>query len=128
MGSFTVDGESFENVDIFSCAPFSFGSDPDPRDLSLLGFLGGMTGLEVELSHSQGVELLPDHHPDGMMVESGDSRALEAVVAAEGPVQHERLAKLVAAAFDLNRVRSDRITAILACLPSRTTSPQTATA
>ena len=57
VGSFTVDGESFDNVDIYSCAPFSFGSDPDPRDLSLLGFMGGMTGLEVELSHSQGVDM-----------------------------------------------------------------------
>lgn len=56
-GSFTVDGESFDNVDVFSCAPFSFGSDPDPRDLSLLGFMGGMTGLEVELSHSQGFDM-----------------------------------------------------------------------
>ncbi len=41
VGSFTVDGESFDNVDIYSCEPFSFGSDPDPRDLSLLAFLGG---------------------------------------------------------------------------------------
>lgn len=56
-GSFTVDGESFDNVDVFSCAPFSFGSDPDPRDLSLLGYMGGMTGLEVELSHSEGFDM-----------------------------------------------------------------------
>jgi len=56
-GSFTVDGESFDNVDVFSCAPFSFGSDPDPRDLSLLGYMGGMTGLEVQLSHSEGFDM-----------------------------------------------------------------------
>jgi hypothetical protein len=51
-------------------------------------------------------------------------RALEAVVAAEGPVQHERLAKLVASAFDLNRVRNDRIAAILACLPPSSPSAE----
>jgi hypothetical protein len=57
VGSFTVDGQSFDNVDVYSCEPFSFGSDPDPRDLSLTGFLGGMDGLGVELSHSEGFDL-----------------------------------------------------------------------
>ena len=57
VGSFTVDGESFDDVGIYSCEPFSFGSDPDPRDLSLLGFLGGMDGLQVEVSHSEGFDL-----------------------------------------------------------------------
>ena len=57
VGSFTVDGESFENVEIYSCEPFSFGSDPDPRDLSLLALLGGSNGLQVELSHRQGVDM-----------------------------------------------------------------------
>lgn len=57
VGSFSVDGEPFENVDVYSCAPFSVGSDLDPRDLSLMGFLGGMTGLEVVLSHSQGFDM-----------------------------------------------------------------------
>ena len=53
-GSFTADGESFNGVDVYSCEPFSFGSDPDPRDLSLLALLGASSGLEVEISHSQG--------------------------------------------------------------------------
>ncbi len=57
VGSFTVDGESFDNVDVYSCEPFSFGSDPDPRDLSLLAFLGGSEGLQVELSHRQGMDM-----------------------------------------------------------------------
>jgi len=78
VGSFTVDGESFENVDIYSCAPFSFGSDPDPRDLSLLGFLGGMTGLEVELSHSQGVDMSDGTQFDQIRLSVFHSRAGEA--------------------------------------------------
>lgn len=57
VGSFTADGESFDNVEVYSCEPFSFGSDPDPRDVSLLGYLGGSSGLEVEVSHSQGFDL-----------------------------------------------------------------------
>ncbi|HSM43746.1 MAG TPA: hypothetical protein VK969_01880 [Acidimicrobiia bacterium] len=56
-GSFTVDGESFDNVDVYSCEPFSFGSDPDPRDLSLLAYLGGMDGLQVEVSHSTSFDM-----------------------------------------------------------------------
>ncbi len=56
-GSFTVDGESFDDVAVYSCEPFSFGSDPDPRDVSLLGYLGGMSGLEVEVSHSPGIDM-----------------------------------------------------------------------
>jgi hypothetical protein len=56
-GSFTADGETFGDVAVFSCEPFSFGSDPDPRDLNLRGFLGGMTGLEVDVSHSQGFDM-----------------------------------------------------------------------
>lgn len=57
VGSFTVDGESFDNVDVYSCEPFSFGSDPDPRDLSLLAFVGGMDGLQVDVSHSEGFDV-----------------------------------------------------------------------
>jgi hypothetical protein len=57
VGSFTADGDSFDGVDVYSCEPFSFGSDPDPRDLSLLAYLGGSSGLEVEISHSQGFDL-----------------------------------------------------------------------
>lgn len=56
VGSFTVDGEPFDNVDIYSCEPFSFGSDPDPRDLSLFGYQGGMDGLNVEVSYGQGFD------------------------------------------------------------------------
>lgn len=48
-------------------------------------------------------------------------RALETVVEAEGPIQHERLAKLVAASFDLARVRQDRTRVILSYLPARAT-------
>lgn len=57
VGSFTADGESFDNVDVYSCEPFSFGSDPHPDDVSLLAYLGGTSGLEVEVSHSQGFEV-----------------------------------------------------------------------
>lgn len=57
VGSFTADGESFDNVDVFSCEPFSFGSDPHPDDVSVLAYLGGTSGLEVDVSHSQGVEV-----------------------------------------------------------------------
>jgi hypothetical protein len=56
VGSFTVDGESFDDVEVFSCPPFSASGEPDPGDLSLLGFLGVSTGLEVVLAHSQGVD------------------------------------------------------------------------
>ena len=57
VGSFTVDGESFDNVEVYACEPFSFGSDPDPRDVSLLGYLGGSSGLEVEVSYNPGFDL-----------------------------------------------------------------------
>lgn len=77
VGSFTVDVESFDNVDIYSCAPFSFGSDPDPRDLSLLGFLGGMTGLEVEVSHSQGTDMSDGTQFDQIRLSVFHSRAGE---------------------------------------------------
>ena len=54
-GSFTADGESYDDVDVFSCEPFSFGSQgPNPDDLSILAFVGGSTGLEVEVSHLNG--------------------------------------------------------------------------
>jgi hypothetical protein len=53
-GSFVADGESYDNVDVYRCEPFSFGSDPHPDDLSLLAFLGGSSGLEVEISNDQG--------------------------------------------------------------------------
>lgn len=56
-GSFTADGESFDDVDVYRCEPFSFGGDADPRDVSLLGYLGGSSGLEVEIGHSQGFDL-----------------------------------------------------------------------
>lgn len=55
-GSFVADGESFDNVDVYSCEPFSFGSDPHPDDLSLLAYVGGSSGLEVEISHSEGFD------------------------------------------------------------------------
>lgn len=57
VGSFTADGESFDNIDVYSCEPFSFGSDPDPRDISLLGLLGGSSGLEVGVSFSSGLDM-----------------------------------------------------------------------
>lgn len=57
VGSFTADGESFDNVDVYSCEPFSFGSDPHPDDVSVLAYLGGSSGLEVVISHRQGVDL-----------------------------------------------------------------------
>lgn len=56
VGSFTADGESFDNVDVYSCEPFSFGTDPDPRDLSLAGFLGGMDGIGVDVTYGQGFD------------------------------------------------------------------------
>lgn len=55
VGSFTADGESFDNVDVYRCEPFSFGQDPHPDDLSLVAFLGGSNGLEVEIGNSQGI-------------------------------------------------------------------------
>lgn len=57
VGSFTADGESFDNVDVYSCEPFSFGSDPHPDDVSVLAYLGGSSGLEVEVSHREGFEI-----------------------------------------------------------------------
>ena len=54
-GAFTADGESYDDVDVFSCEPFSFGSQgPHPDDLSILAFVGGSTGLEVEVGHLNG--------------------------------------------------------------------------
>ena len=55
-GSITADGESFDGIDVYSCEPFSFGQAPNPKDLSLVALLGGSTGLEVEISHSDGVD------------------------------------------------------------------------
>lgn len=57
VGSFTADGESFDSVDVYSCEPFSFGSDPHPDDVSVLAYLGGASGLEVVISHRQGVDM-----------------------------------------------------------------------
>jgi len=38
---------------VFQCEVFSFGGqEPDPDDLSVLAFLGGSEGLEVEIGHS----------------------------------------------------------------------------
>lgn len=63
VGSFTADGESFDNVDVYSCEPFSFGSDPHPDDVSVLAYLGGTSGLEVEVSHSEGFAVSDDGEP-----------------------------------------------------------------
>lgn len=65
-GSFTADGESFDDVDVYACEPFSFGSDPDPRDLSLFGYIGGTSGLNVDISHSQGFDLTDGSQFDQM--------------------------------------------------------------
>ncbi|MFN8074701.1 MAG: DUF3320 domain-containing protein [Kineosporiaceae bacterium] len=43
---------------------------------------------------------------------------IEDVVACEGPIHHERLAKLVGSAFGLSRVTSSRAASVLALLPS----------
>lgn len=53
VGSFTVDGESFDNVDVYRCEPFSFGSqEADPDDLDLVaGFLTGSNAVQVTVSH-----------------------------------------------------------------------------
>ncbi len=57
-GSFTADGEVFDNIDVYSCEPFSFGSqEADPNDLSLVGLTGASSGLEVEITHSPGIDL-----------------------------------------------------------------------
>lgn len=55
-GSFTVDGEAFEGVEVFRCETFSFGGDPHPDDFDLLAYQGGMSGLEVDISNRQGVD------------------------------------------------------------------------
>ena len=65
-GSFTADGESFDDVDVYACEPFSFGSDPDTRDLSLFGYVGGTSGLNVDISHSQGFDLTDGSQFDQM--------------------------------------------------------------
>ena len=78
VGSFTADGESFDNVDVYSCEPFSFGSDPDPRDLSLLAYLGGSDGLQVEVSHSTGVDMSDGTQFDQMNLSVFHSRQGEA--------------------------------------------------
>lgn len=58
VGSFVADGEAFDGVDVYSCEPFSFGDEgPNPEDLSLLAFLGGSNGLEIEVTHSPGYDL-----------------------------------------------------------------------
>lgn len=54
-GSFTADGEAYEDVAVVSCEPFS--SDPNgphPDDLEIRSFVGGLTGLEVDISHLNG--------------------------------------------------------------------------
>ncbi|HUG09115.1 MAG TPA: hypothetical protein VMP13_09530 [Acidimicrobiia bacterium] len=57
VGSFTADGESFDGVDVYRCEPFSFGQDPHPDDVDLLAYLGGMSGLNVDVSHGQGFDM-----------------------------------------------------------------------
>jgi len=57
-GSFTADGEAFDNVDVYSCEPFSFGSqEADPNDLRLVALTGSSSGLEVEVSYGQGIDM-----------------------------------------------------------------------
>lgn len=56
-GSFTVDGESFDGVDVFRCETFSFGEDPHPDDVDLLAYQGGMSGLEVDIINRTGFDM-----------------------------------------------------------------------
>lgn len=56
-GSFTVDGAPFDGATVYSCEPFTFGSqEPHPDDVSVVAVLSGGEGLEVEVSNSQGVD------------------------------------------------------------------------
>ena len=56
-GSFTVDGTGFDGATVYSCEPFTFGSqEPHPDDVSVVALLSGGEGLEVEVSNSQGVD------------------------------------------------------------------------
>lgn len=50
-GTYTINGDSFE-APVFQCEVFSSGQEPHPDDLSVLAFLGGSEGLEVEIGHS----------------------------------------------------------------------------
>jgi hypothetical protein len=53
-GSFVVDGETFDGVPVARCEPFSVGEEPNEDDLSLIALIGGMDGLQVELSNRDG--------------------------------------------------------------------------
>lgn len=50
-GTYTINGESFE-APVYQCEVFSFGDEPHPDDLSVLAFLGGSEGLEVEIGNT----------------------------------------------------------------------------
>ncbi|MGA7097894.1 MAG: hypothetical protein WB245_10060 [Acidimicrobiia bacterium] len=54
VGTFSVDGESFDNVPVARCEPFSVGDAPSEADLSLVALVGSMEGLNLDLSSSDG--------------------------------------------------------------------------
>lgn len=54
VGTFTVDGETFDNVPVARCEPFSVGDEPNEDDLSLVALVGSMEGLNLDLSNSDG--------------------------------------------------------------------------
>lgn len=77
-GSYTVDGESFQGVDTYSCEVFSFGSqEPHPDDLSVLALLGGSEGLQVEISVSQGFDMTDGSQFDQVRMSVFHSRSGE---------------------------------------------------
>lgn len=53
-GSFTVNGAGVTVTNVLRCVPFSFGEDPDPRDLSIV-ILGETGGANIDVTYNQGI-------------------------------------------------------------------------
>lgn len=74
-GSYTVDGEVFDGVPVFACEPFSFGSDgPHPDDLSLFAYREGTEGINIDISHTQGLDLTDGSQFDQIRIDVFHSR------------------------------------------------------
>lgn len=54
VGTFSVDGETFDDVPVARCEPFSIGDTANNDDLSLVALVGSMEGLNLDLSNSDG--------------------------------------------------------------------------
>ncbi|MGQ0466145.1 MAG: DUF3320 domain-containing protein [Sporichthyaceae bacterium] len=118
-------GFAEQTVDLFAdlepdaeTGPVESAPPPPPAPTKRAGLPGQETFLAHRATVAGGRDVL-DALPAPWAVERVRN-VLREVVAREAPIHAERLAKAVAASFDLNRMSKDRMQAILAALPADT--------